>query len=141
MNTCEFVAAPVPTTLTVNTMIDSGGDPTIDESFTTTLTCTNVSPDANGTFGTESISSGASPLIVNWYSAPGGTSQCSAVMVPNSPEGDQCSFSFMPGDAAAGCDVTGVVFFEGIPTLSQWAMAIMALLMLGFGFVGLRRFG
>jgi hypothetical protein len=32
------------------------------------------------------------------------------------------------------------VFFEGIPTLSQYGMAIMALLMLGVGFVGFRRF-
>jgi hypothetical protein len=31
------------------------------------------------------------------------------------------------------------VFFEGIPTLSQWSLAILALLMLGMGFVGQRR--
>jgi hypothetical protein len=40
----------------------------------------------------------------------------------------------------AGCDVEGTVFFEGIPTLSQYGLAIMALLMLGVGFVGMRRF-
>jgi len=28
------------------------------------------------------------------------------------------------------CLITNTVFFEGIPTLSQWGMAIMALLML-----------
>ncbi|MBT8060186.1 MAG: IPTL-CTERM sorting domain-containing protein [Gammaproteobacteria bacterium] len=32
------------------------------------------------------------------------------------------------------------MFFEGIPTLSQWGMALMALLMLGVGLVGFRRF-
>jgi hypothetical protein len=32
------------------------------------------------------------------------------------------------------------VFFEGIPTLSPRGLALMALLMLGAGFVGLRRF-
>ncbi len=37
------------------------------------------------------------------------------------------------------CTVTNTVFFEGIPTLSQYGMAIMALLMLGVGFVGFRR--
>jgi hypothetical protein len=31
------------------------------------------------------------------------------------------------------------VFFEGIPTLSQYGMALMALLMLGMGFVAVRR--
>ena len=38
------------------------------------------------------------------------------------------------------CTFTNVVFYEGIPTLSQYGLAIMALLMLGVGFVGFRRF-
>lgn len=46
----------------------------------------------------------------------------------------------MPGDAEYSCTFTNTVFFEGIPTLSQYGMAIMALLMLGMGFVGFRRF-
>ena len=41
---------------------------------------------------------------------------------------------------SGSCTITNTVFFEGIPTLSQWGMALMALLMLGFGFIGLRRF-
>ena len=41
---------------------------------------------------------------------------------------------------AGNCAITATVFFEGIPTLSQYGMAIMALLMLGVGFVGFRRF-
>ncbi len=40
----------------------------------------------------------------------------------------------------ASCKFTNSVFFEGIPTLSQYGLAIMALLMLGVGFVGFRRF-
>jgi hypothetical protein len=44
-----------------------------------------------------------------------------------------------PGSTAT-CDFTNTVFFEGIPTLSQYGLAIMALLMLGVGFVGFRRF-
>jgi hypothetical protein len=47
-------------------------------------------------------------------------------------------------EVAAGvgdeCTITNTVFFEGIPTLSQYGMAIMALLMLGVGFIGVRRF-
>ena len=38
------------------------------------------------------------------------------------------------------CVFTNTAFFEGIPTLNQYGMAIMALLMLGVGFVGFRRF-
>ena len=38
------------------------------------------------------------------------------------------------------CTITNTESFEGIPTLSQYGMAIMALLMLGVGFIGMRRF-
>jgi len=37
------------------------------------------------------------------------------------------------------CVITNAVFFEGIPTLGQYGMAILALLMLGVGLVGFRR--
>jgi len=40
----------------------------------------------------------------------------------------------------AECTITNTVFYEGIPTLNQYGMAIMALLMLGMGLVGFRRF-
>ena len=43
------------------------------------------------------------------------------------------------GDHRA-CTIENTVFFEGIPTLNQYGLAIMALLMLGVGFVGFRRF-
>jgi hypothetical protein len=39
-----------------------------------------------------------------------------------------------------GCTITNTVFFEGIPTLSQYGLALMALLMLGVGMIGFRRF-
>jgi hypothetical protein len=38
------------------------------------------------------------------------------------------------------CTITNTVFFEGIPTLNQYGLALLALLMLGVGFVGFRRF-
>lgn len=44
------------------------------------------------------------------------------------------------GDYSQGCTITNTVVYEGIPTLSQLSMAIMAILMLGFGFFGIRRF-
>jgi hypothetical protein len=44
-----------------------------------------------------------------------------------------------PGDDIS-CEIVNTVFFEGIPTLNQYGMAILALLMLGVGFVGFRRF-
>jgi len=38
------------------------------------------------------------------------------------------------------CEIVNTVFFEGIPTLSHYGMAILAVLMLGVGLVGFRRF-
>jgi hypothetical protein len=44
-----------------------------------------------------------------------------------------------PGQGNA-CTITNTRFYEGIPTLSQYGLAILALLMLGMGMVGFRRF-
>lgn len=44
-------------------------------------------------------------------------------------------------DGKSGCTFTNTAFFEGIPTLNQYGLAILALLMLGVGMVGFRRFG
>jgi len=38
------------------------------------------------------------------------------------------------------CTITNTIFYEGIPTLSQYGVALLALLMLGMGFIGFRRF-
>ena len=40
----------------------------------------------------------------------------------------------------ASCAIMNSAFFEGIPTLNQYGLAILAVLMLGVGFVGFRRF-
>jgi hypothetical protein len=45
----------------------------------------------------------------------------------------------IPGVGNA-CTITNTRFYEGIPTLSQYGLAILALLMLGAGLVGFRRF-
>lgn len=44
------------------------------------------------------------------------------------------------GQESAGCTIVNTLFYEGIPTLSQYGLAILALLMLGIGAVGFRRF-
>ena len=51
-----------------------------------------------------------------------------------------CDTTIPIGSSRTSCVITNTVFFEGIPTLSQYGLAIMALLMLGVGFVGFRRF-
>lgn len=43
------------------------------------------------------------------------------------------------GSSGVGCKLTNTVFFEGIPTLNRYGVAVLALLMLGIAFVGMRR--
>jgi len=67
--------------------------------------------------------------------------QDSSVETDNScGEGSIGSVEIMPAGTPPTCTFTNTVFFEGIPTLNQYGMAILALLMLGVGFVGFRRF-
>jgi hypothetical protein len=44
-----------------------------------------------------------------------------------------------PGQGAS-CTIFNTRLFEGIPTLSQYGLGILALMMLGFSFVAFRRF-
>jgi hypothetical protein len=53
---------------------------------------------------------------------------------------DDCGPREIPAGGSSSCMITNTVFFEGIPTLGHFGMALMALLMMGVGFVGLRRF-
>ncbi len=43
-------------------------------------------------------------------------------------------------DPVPSCTIYNTVFFEGIPTLSQYGLALLALLMLGLGMAGFRKF-
>ena len=44
------------------------------------------------------------------------------------------------GDLTQECTIINTVVFEGIPALSRQGLALLALLMLGVGFIGFRRF-
>ncbi len=53
---------------------------------------------------------------------------------------DDCGPREIDAGETSECTITNTVFFEGIPSLNQYGLAIMALLMLGLGMVGFRRF-
>ena len=53
---------------------------------------------------------------------------------------DPATWLEVTAGGSAECTITNTVFFEGIPSLNQYGLAIMALLMLGMGMVGFRRF-
>jgi hypothetical protein len=53
--------------------------------------------------------------------------------------GCEDAYPLAPGDADTACTLTNTVFYEGIPTLSNLGLLLMAMLMLGVGLVGFRR--
>ena len=143
---CVITNSPEPTEITINTTFenypsdDVASD--VDTSFDMVLNCSNVSPVPEGPYGNAEVETSDDEFVVSWYAEPGETADCTATLYPASTavEGDSCEFSFEVGDEEAGCDLVGITFFEGVPTLSQYGMALMALLMLGVGFIGFRRY-
>ena len=74
-----------------------------------------------------------------------GSSSCTATQAlsqsgvePSASEA--CTSQVLDAGDSESCVFTNTVFFEGIPTLSQYGLAIMALLMPGVSMVGFRRF-
>ena len=152
-NLCEIVNTPDPVEVDVTKhwVIDGTGGDLLDPAYKLRLICadeivngyenngqwkyTLYDGNSNGT----SDATYSADVIPNW---DGGTS-CwveetvydSSVEVHNGCENIHVVIG--EGDS---CTITNTVFYEGIPTLSQYGLAIMALLMLGVGFVGFRRF-
>jgi hypothetical protein len=52
---------------------------------------------------------------------------------------DDCGQRSIPAGGSSSCTITNTVFFEGIPALNRWGLAILVLLTLGVGLIGLRR--
>ncbi|MBT8047469.1 MAG: hypothetical protein HKN57_03335 [Xanthomonadales bacterium] len=74
-----------------------------------------------------------------------GATQCSAAQnVPQSgaekSASAACNGQILLDDESATCTFDNTLFFEGVPTLGRAGTAILALLMLGLGLAGFRRF-
>jgi len=148
-NSCEFVAVPEISNLFVfKEWVND--NPDVSETFAFQFECTNASLTTDGTSTTLSGTfqgNGEGANVASFYPAPGLTSVCTATEVLDSldsaVESDQgCAgpYSFTIGSGDQECTITNTVFYEGIPSLNQYGLAIMALLMLGVGMVGFRRF-
>jgi hypothetical protein len=105
------------------------------------LNCSNTALDTQNSwsfklYGNDSVSQDIYP---RWQ----GDTVCAVTenLYQSGIESSGCEDSYLiePGDESQGCTVTNTVYFEGIPTLSEWGVALMALLMLGVGMIGFRR--
>jgi hypothetical protein len=65
--------------------------------------------------------------------------EVSEPLVESFVEADVSDCANIPVEAGASCTIVNTVFYEGIPTLNSYGLALLALLMLGVGFVGMRR--
>lgn len=151
---CTITNSPIPVEVEVNKdwIFENFGGDEIDPGYKLKLHCDNEIVDGyegysgnwsktlyNGTFnGTENVSYFAL-VVPDW---DGGT-HCyvdedvfdSSVEVSN-----DCGDLLLELAGGDSCTITNTVFYEGIPTLSNYGLALLTLMMLGVGFVGFRRF-
>ena len=166
-NSCHIVndAAPVEVEIEKVWVIDGPSGDQVDTSYKLTLFCDAPIQDASychgggngGSSGTVEDPAGPAPsweCKKNFYGDD--TDAFFAYVTPEYPEShcwveEEVNDSYVEIDNDCGslvvsagdgdsCVITNSVFFEGIPTLNQYGMALLALLMLGVGVVGFRRF-
>lgn len=134
-------------TFTVNMEwnIDNMGGDVIDQETPVTIWCSNpITPGGPGLGGftyTSVLGDGDSVSVK--VSTLLGPATCSATQsqAQSGVESSGCEGTYpITAGGSASCTFTNSVFFEGIPTLNQYGLALLALLMLGIGMVGFRRF-
>jgi len=148
-NNCTITNTPDPVEIKVTkNWVIEGDNNDVNLGYSVKAYCYNV---------VDTVESPASHTLIGSGSGTGpGSKTFTFTVVPNFPSSscyadengidsavessDNCGSLTVSAGKGASCTITNTVFFEGIPTLSQYGMAIMALLMLGVGFVGFRRF-
>ena len=152
MNACEIANDAADATFTVTKeweIVNDGGD-VVDESAQVTIQCDSLITDSNGyTYDCgggywcayEYLGDGDSLWVE--VSTLTGDAYCSVFEYVGQSgvetDADDCFSRFLSAGSSDSCVIYNTVFFEGIPTLSQYGLALLALLMLGVGFVGFRR--
>jgi hypothetical protein len=152
---CVIRNYPNPVPVVINKTWEITGSETheIDPWYRLTLSCQNEIITEGA------VDNGDGNWSIDFYNDSGTSdAQYSAMVIPDWDGGTSCEVheSLFDGSVevengchnllaqlADGdeCTITNTVFYEGIPTLNQYGMAILALLMLGVGMVGFRRFG
>lgn len=148
---CNIVNTPEPVTLTANkTWLYPGAEASADEDerYSLTFNCdaeieggSEQNPDDWYKTLYELSGDGASSITVH-PSWQGNTCSVSEDTFSDSVESDatDCQGVAIELGTDASCEVINTVFYEGIPTLSHYGIAILALSLLGLGMVGFRRY-
>lgn len=160
-NVCDITNSPAPVDVVIEKdwIIAGAVTEEVADYFSLTLYCDGEIVGGSPTYPSGYSAAQAIVIPDQWSKSfsGNGNSVFTALVVPNFPTTDCWVEENVSGSSAVevdngctdievslnngdSCVITNTVFFEGIPTLSQWGMAIMALLMLGVGLVGFRRF-
>jgi len=149
--TCDLTNTAKPTTFTVYKeweLINEGGD-VVDLLVDVTISCEseifeNDAVEVNPNLWTLSGEIGDGGSLTATVDTTAGPARCKAIEEVSQSSGvesvDDCGWRFIPAGSSDECMFTNTVFFEGIPTLNRYGLLLMALLMLGIGAVGFRRF-
>jgi uncharacterized repeat protein (TIGR01451 family) len=147
---CEITNQALPATFTVwkDWVIPNTGGDEVNEEAQVTITCDSeifnalAENPAEGVW-TLSGSLGDGESLTAEVDTAEGPASCGAteqVLTSGVESTDDCAARDIPAGGSDSCTFTNTVFFEAIPTLSGYGLAILALLMLGVGFIGFRRF-
>jgi hypothetical protein len=148
LRVCAITNEANPATYTVYkdwTVYREGGDVVIGEADVT-IECDSAIVGGDEDDGTWTLSGTLSDgeTLVATVDTTEGAATCSASEEVTQSGVESVSVGCDETSLAAGgshtCTFTNTVFFEGIPTLSQYGLAILVLLTLGVGFIGFRRF-
>jgi uncharacterized repeat protein (TIGR01451 family) len=127
-------------------IINEGGDE-VNTHVPVTITCDSYITGSNGSYYTDGytatkvLDDGDSLWVtVDTTTGPAYCSASESITQSGVESTDNCYGRYLTAGSTDSCTFVNTVFFEGIPTLSQYGMAILALLMLGVGMVGFRRF-
>jgi hypothetical protein len=146
--TCEIINTANPATYTVvkDWVIHLQGGDLVFPIADVTITCDSAITGGDEDDGIWTLSGdlGDGDTLVAEVDVAEGSATCSASeeVLDSSVETDSsgCGEVQLSAGGSHVCTFTNTVFFEGIPTLNQYGLALLALLMLGIGAIGFRRF-
>jgi hypothetical protein len=145
---CEITNNADPATFTVykEWVIEGNGGHEVLEEARVTIYCTNeiLNGDENGSYYSLSDTLvGDGDSLTATVDTTQQSAQCWAeenIFESGVESENDCGSRSIPAGGSSSCTFTNTVFFEGIPTLSEYGLAILALLMLSVGAVAYRRF-
>jgi hypothetical protein len=148
--TCEITNNAKPATFTVykEWVINIESADVVDLMVDVTISCESeifeddaveVDPDL-WTLSGEIGDGGSLEATVDTTDGPARCSAIEKITQSGVESVDDCGWRDIPAGGSDDCTFTNTVFFEGIPTLSQYGLMVLALLMFGVGAVGFRRF-